>query len=50
MLQILTNQLKAAVTMAATKGVRYYLKGVCITVAEDGAVQPLIFPKGFADN
>ena len=38
MLQILTNQLKAAVLMAATKDVRYYLKGVCITVEEDGTV------------
>lgn len=38
MLQILTNQLKAAVLMAATKDVPYYLKGVCITVEEDGTV------------
>lgn len=38
MLQILTNQLKAAVMMAATKDVRYYLKGVCIMVKEDGSV------------
>lgn len=38
MLQILTNQLKAAVMMAATKDVRYYLKGVCISVTEDGTV------------
>ena len=38
MLQILTNQLKAAVLMAATKDVRYYLKGVCVTVEEDGTV------------
>lgn len=38
MLQILTNQIKAAVMMAATKDVRYYLNGVCISVMEDGAV------------
>jgi DNA polymerase III sliding clamp (beta) subunit (PCNA family) len=38
MLQILTNQLKAAVLMAATKDVRYYLNGVCIMVEEDGTV------------
>lgn len=38
MLQILTNQLKAAVMMAATKDVRYYLKGICISVTEGGAV------------
>ena len=38
MLQILTNQLKAAVMMAATKDVRYYLNGVCIMVEGDGSV------------
>ena len=37
MLQILTNQLKAAVMMAATKDVRY-LNGVCIMVEGDASV------------
>ena len=38
MLQITTNQLKAAVMMAATKDVRFYLKGVFVGVTEDGSV------------
>ena len=38
MLQLTINSLKAAVTMAATKDVRYYLKGVFVGVMEDGAV------------
>lgn len=38
MLQILTNQLKAAVLMAATKDVRHYINSVCIQVDEDGEV------------
>lgn len=39
MLQIMTNSLKAAVMMAATKeDVRYYMKGVCVSVMEDASV------------
>jgi DNA polymerase III sliding clamp (beta) subunit (PCNA family) len=38
MLQITTNSLKAAITMAAVKDVRYFLNGVFVGVTEDGAV------------
>jgi DNA polymerase III sliding clamp (beta) subunit (PCNA family) len=38
MLQITVNSLKAAVTMAATKDLRYYLNGVFVGVTEDGTV------------
>ncbi len=38
MLQIHINSLKAAVMMAATKDVRYYLNGVFVGVMEDGTV------------
>lgn len=35
MLQLVVNSLKAALIMAGTKDVRYYLKGVCVSVTAE---------------